>query len=92
MSRARRGEDSDRGQMRRALTFYTLGKPRLWREVNRARSLSGAGAVPHVKGDLPFAWFVPGAVAPSMARGRPAAVSKTNVKEVLWSAIAFGYV
>ena len=31
-----------------------------------ACSLSGGG-VPHVKGDLPFAWFVPGAVAPAMA-------------------------
>ena len=79
--------------MRRALTFYTLGKPRLWREVNRARSLSGGGGAA-CQGRLTFRMVCSGrrSSADGLCRGRPAAVSKTNVKEALWSALAFGYV
>jgi hypothetical protein len=53
-----------------------------------------AGAVPYVKGDLPFAWFVPGAVAPPMAFAGAdrLLLAKLTFKEVLWSALAFGYV
>ena len=37
------------GQLRRALTFYTLGKPGLWLEVTRAHSPCDRGAVFVVK-------------------------------------------
>jgi hypothetical protein len=77
--------------MRRALTFYTLGKPRLWREFAKERSLRQWGWYRMSTADLPFAWFSPGTEAPPMAfKGVDRLLfAKLTSQEVLWSALAF---
>jgi hypothetical protein len=53
--------------MRRALTFYTIGKPRLRREFAKERSLRQWGWYRMSTTDFPVAWFSPGTEAPPMA-------------------------